>query len=500
MPTSSEFNPRALMELAIEEMLKSVHEPREDGKASPMVGAVLVKPDGSVEKAHRGELRHGDHAEFTLLERKNRASKLDGGKLFATLEPCAPGARNHPKLGCAERIVNARISEVWIGIEDPDPTVARKGITHLQKHNITVHMFDLDLQEQIQESNKKFLAQAMERKLAAEQQQEEMVEDTASSLLEKPVEDAEFHLFDLMLGLYNHLAALGIKTSSDYFRRLMVQQGLFKEVDGRLIATGYGLILFGEYSHAFPQARLLGTIHYSDGREEPKDFESPLIQVPVNVINWLKDKLPNPIDRSTAQRTGANDKFYELVREGVVNALVHRDYDIAGAKSHIVVTEDTIQIKSPGRPIPPITLAQMQAFNAPMLSRNPILHYVFSQIEMAEERGLGLKSLRLRAQEAGLPLPTYEWSDPYLVLTLYRTSAAAAQALGQEVLSKLTPEEQQGWRFVSTQDNFTQKEYAEKMEVTARTAQRHLGRFVELGILHRIGKGPSTRYSRVGEA
>lgn len=497
MPNSSEFNPRALMELAIEEMLKSVHEPREDGKASPMVGAVLVKPDGSVEKAHRGELRHGDHAEFTLLERKNRASKLDGGKLFATLEPCAPGARNHPKLGCAERIVNARISEVWIGIEDPDPTVAGHGIKHLQKHNIKVHMFDLELQEQIKEANNPFLAQAMERKMAAEQQQGEVV-DATTSLLEKPVTAADFRLFDQMLGVYSDMAKLGLQASSEYFRRLMVQQGLFKVVDGRLLATGLGLILFGEYAHVFPQARLLGTIHYSDGREEPENFDAPLILVPIHVINWLKDKLPNPIDRSTAQRTKVNDKFYELVREGIVNALVHRDYDIVGAKSHIVVTEDTIQIKSPGLPIPPITLEQMKAFNAPMLSRNPILHYVFSQIEMAEERGLGLKSMRLRAQEAGLPLPTYEWHDPYLVLTLYRTSAAAAQALGQEVLSKLTSEEQKGWRFVSTQDSFTQKDYAEKLEVTARTAQRHLGRFVELGILHRIGKGPSTRYSRVG--
>ena len=133
MATPSKFNPRTLMELAIEEMRKSVREPREDGKASPLVGAALVKPDGSVETAHRGELRHGDHAEFTLLERKNRANKLDGSKLFATLEPCAPGARNHPKLGCAERIVNARISEVWIGIEDPDPTVAGDGIEHLKK-------------------------------------------------------------------------------------------------------------------------------------------------------------------------------------------------------------------------------------------------------------------------------------------------------------------------------------------------------------------------------
>ena len=86
--------PRKLMELGIEAMRHSVVEPRRDGKASPKVGAVLVKPDGTVETACRGELRHGDHAEFTLLERKNRSNPLDGCILFATLEPCAPAPAN----------------------------------------------------------------------------------------------------------------------------------------------------------------------------------------------------------------------------------------------------------------------------------------------------------------------------------------------------------------------------------------------------------------------
>ncbi len=58
------FDPRKYMKMAIEVMKKSIHEPRQD-KTSPMVGAVLVMPDGSVHTAFRGELRCGDHAEFT---------------------------------------------------------------------------------------------------------------------------------------------------------------------------------------------------------------------------------------------------------------------------------------------------------------------------------------------------------------------------------------------------------------------------------------------------
>ena len=105
MARKVKVNPRAMMLKAIEVMNHSVGESRGDGKVSPKVGAVLWKPDGTVETACRGELRDGDHAEFTLLERKQRSERLDGSILFATLEPCAPGARQNPKLACAQRIV-----------------------------------------------------------------------------------------------------------------------------------------------------------------------------------------------------------------------------------------------------------------------------------------------------------------------------------------------------------------------------------------------------------
>ena len=95
--TTKSFDPRKLMELAVDVMVKSKQEPRSDGKASPLVGAVLWN-NAATDTASRSELRDGDHAEFTLLERKHRTSKLDDAVLFSTLEPCAPGSRKHPKL------------------------------------------------------------------------------------------------------------------------------------------------------------------------------------------------------------------------------------------------------------------------------------------------------------------------------------------------------------------------------------------------------------------
>ena len=132
MTTKPKFDPRKMMEKAIDVMRQSVPEHRPDGSPSPLVGAVLLKPDGTMVSAARGELREGNHAEFTLLERKCVNESLDGSILFATLEPCL--TRNHPKRGCAKHIVSARIKEVYVGIEDDNPTVAGKGIEHLRRN------------------------------------------------------------------------------------------------------------------------------------------------------------------------------------------------------------------------------------------------------------------------------------------------------------------------------------------------------------------------------
>ena len=203
---------------------------------------------------------------------------------------------------------------------------------------------------------------------------------------------------------------------------------------------------------------------------------------------------PDPVDRSEAPRREANKLLFTMVREGVVNALVHRNYSIVGAKCHLIVTQDTIVIKSPGAPVKPITLEQLQSFNAPMLSRNPTLHYVFGKLELAEERGLGLKTMRLTTAQAGLPLPKYSWEDPYLALTLYRTAESATKTLSKTVLDQLTDEEQAGWTRLSDRTGTTQSEYSRLMRVTPRTAQRHLGHFVQLGLLRRVGRGPATKY------
>lgn len=287
---------------------------------------------------------------------------------------------------------------------------------------------------------------------------------------------------------------LGTKGAAAFHQRL-AQQGLLVQQKSKFGPTGFGVILFGKAPRLLlPQAGLLGTIHYDDGREEPRDFDGPAVNAPDQAIAWLKDKLPNPIRRTAAKRQEVRETFYELLREGIVNALVHRDYGIKGAKCQLVASAGKVVVMSPGAPVEPITMKQLAAFDAPMLSRNPVMHFVFGKLKLAEERGLGLKSMRSLASAAELPLPSYSYKAPYVLLTLYPDVASAMAGLGDQVLAKLSDAEREGWAWLVTRETVTTAEYETAMDLPNRTAKNHLKKLTDLGLLRMTGAGRATRY------
>jgi pyrimidine deaminase RibD-like protein len=144
---------RRFAEMALEEARKSKSE---DARAHPLVGAVAVVDGEVLASAHRGECASGDHAEYTLLERKLKDAQLAGATVYTTLEPCI--ARNHPKVPCANRLAERRVKRVVIGMLDPNTKISGKGYQALRAAGIDVSTdFPKDIKEAIEELNREFI-------------------------------------------------------------------------------------------------------------------------------------------------------------------------------------------------------------------------------------------------------------------------------------------------------------------------------------------------------
>jgi diaminohydroxyphosphoribosylaminopyrimidine deaminase/5-amino-6-(5-phosphoribosylamino)uracil reductase len=103
---------------------------------NPWVGCVVVagpEPTQVVFEAATAP-PGGPHAEVTALTRAG-VELARGATLFTTLEPCAHHGRTPP---CTDAIIQAGVARVVIGIEDPDPLVAGRGIEALRAAGIAV--------------------------------------------------------------------------------------------------------------------------------------------------------------------------------------------------------------------------------------------------------------------------------------------------------------------------------------------------------------------------
>ena len=143
---------RRFCQLAIDEARKSA--PEADGRVHPNVGAVIVRDGRVLAVAHRGEFP-GCHAEYVALERKLVDVPVSGATVYTTLEPCT--TRTHPKIPCADRLVERRVERVVIGMLDPDPRISGKGQRTLRRGRIGTDFFPADLMDQVEELNRDFI-------------------------------------------------------------------------------------------------------------------------------------------------------------------------------------------------------------------------------------------------------------------------------------------------------------------------------------------------------
>ncbi|MEY2539278.1 MAG: diaminohydroxyphosphoribosylaminopyrimidine deaminase [Verrucomicrobiota bacterium] len=141
---------RQMMELAVAEARKTSGD-----EANPLVGAVAVRDNKLVGTAYRSQVKGGEHAEYTLLERVLKGQDLAGGTIYTTLEPCTK--RNKPKSSCVEWLIARRVARVVVGMWDPNPFISGRGCRLLREAGITVDVFPPDLMSLLEDLNRNFI-------------------------------------------------------------------------------------------------------------------------------------------------------------------------------------------------------------------------------------------------------------------------------------------------------------------------------------------------------
>jgi len=116
---------------------------------NPLVGAVIVK-NGKVIGEGYHEFYGGPHAEVNAF--RSAKESVEGATMYVTLEPCSHYGKTPP---CAEAIVKNKIGKVVIGMLDPNPLVAGRGVKIIEENGIEVDFGYLC--DELTEMNRVFL-------------------------------------------------------------------------------------------------------------------------------------------------------------------------------------------------------------------------------------------------------------------------------------------------------------------------------------------------------
>ena len=184
----------------------------------------------------------------------------------------------------------------------------------------------------------------------------------------------------------------------------------------------------------------------------------------------------------------------KVIREAVVNALMHKDYTRANP-TQIIKYSNRMEFRNAGYSLKP-----QEALGLPgSAQRNEILAQVFQDINYAEAKGTGISTMRDEMKKANLSIPLIESnrSANSFVLTLlphHLFSKTDIEWLAQFKHFHLTDEEARTLIIVREKGSITNAEYRAINGVDTLTASSHLRRLRDLGLLESRGGGSATYY------
>ena len=287
---------------------------------------------------------------------------------------------------------------------------------------------------------------------------------------------------------------------------LLYALGCASRVAGRLVPTVAGLLLFGiapALRRYFPMMRVdyirvpgREWVSNPDRRFETIEMRSPLITLIGRIRAAILDDLPRafslPVGR--VQREDLPIIPDRVIREAVVNAVMHRNYRTHGAVQ-IIRYANRLEIRNPGQSL----IAEDQLGEPGSKTRNPKIAAVLHETRFAETKGSGIRVMREMMVDAGLSPPTFESNrgrDEFVAtLLLHHFLDPEDMAwLANFREYALSDEEARALVFVRETGAIGNGAYRDLNRVDTLTARRGLRRLRDLGLLEQKGKGFDTYY------
>lgn len=184
----------------------------------------------------------------------------------------------------------------------------------------------------------------------------------------------------------------------------------------------------------------------------------------------------------------------DVLREAVVNALMHRDYSIRGTQVMVEVYDDRVEIVNPGALPKGLSIKKLGNVS---IRRNEIVADLFSRMHMVERTGMGIRKMRTAMLAAGLQEPVFETAEPEgFFRAIFRRSPKFA--LKEE---KPSSEKKFGDKFGEGSEKSSEKileilhrrnsasarEIAEALGLTPRAIEKQIAALKAAGRLRRVG-------------
>lgn len=321
------------------------------------------------------------------------------------------------------------------------------------------------------------------RRLTFSQRQELLYDKGQATYETRVLPDVGLERVDTTL-LEQYATAVGARDA----RRLLHSRGLS---DGEHLTIG-GCLLFAEYPQAVLPEAFVRVLRYR-GKERGAGARQQLlsdtrIEGPIPSLLLEARQAVQAVQpvRRALQGSGLFGDVPLIPEdawlEGLVNAVVHRSYSMAGDHIRVDVFDDRMEISSPGRFPGLVDLAD--PLRATRFARNPRIARVCADLHFGQELGEGIRRMFEEMRQAGLTDPIYRQTSGSVQLTLLGEPVdKALEARLPEHARAITAALREAGRLSTG-------EIAEEIGVSRPVAQRELGILREAEVIEWIGKSP----------